>query len=145
MKAFAFTTMRWAAGVFDTIRNGWRRRLGLPLVLLFCFGLCGCAVDITNACDKYQQAVGPEVVEYANADGVVTPDEAAILKADTDFRAQVKAGPTLEQAKSYSAKVGTPWLAWVDADANLDAAKKKRRHNTKEDFDRAMQAVETGK
>lgn len=144
MKAFAFTTMCWAAGVFDTIRAGWRR-LGLPLVLLFCFGLCGCAVDITNACEKYREAIGPEVIEYANADGVVTPEEAEIVGLDAAFQQQIKAGPTLQDAKTYSAKVGAPWLQWVDADAKLDAAKKKRRHNTKEDFDRAMQAVETGK
>jgi hypothetical protein len=115
MKAFAFTTMRWAAGVFDTIRNGWRRRLGLPILLLFCFGLCGCAVDITNACAKYREAVGPEVVEYANADGVVTPEESAILKADADFQSEIQAGPTVENAETYRAKVGQPWLKWVDA------------------------------
>jgi spore coat polysaccharide biosynthesis protein SpsF (cytidylyltransferase family) len=106
--------------------------------------LFGCAVDITNACDKYQKAVGPEVVEYVNADGVVTGPEAEIVKADATFQEQIKAGPTLKQAKEYSATVGTPWLKWVDADPKLDATKKKRRHNTKEDFDRAMQAVETG-
>lgn len=117
----------------------------VPILLLFAFGLCGCAVNIQPACAKYREAVGPEVIEYANADGVVDDKEAAILKADTDFQEQIKAGPTLEQAKAYSAKVGVPWLAWVDADSTLDAAKKNRRHNTKEDFDRAMQAVETGK
>ena len=113
--------------------------LALPLAM------SACAVDIRNACEKYQEAVGPEVAEYANADGVVTPEEDAILKADTAFHAEIKAGPTLEQAKSYSANVGAPWLVWVDADAKKTEAQKKRRHNTKEDFDRAMQAVETGK
>lgn len=117
----------------------------LALALLASLWLSGCAVDIKPACEKYREAVGPEVIEYVNADGVVTEPEAAILKADTDFQSEIQAGPTVEQAKAYSAKVGGPWLVWVDADAKLDAAKKKRRHNTKEDFDRATQAVETGK
>lgn len=121
-------------------------KTSLTTLLILCLLLVsGCTIDITNSCALYREAVGPEVGTYANADGVVTPDEAAILKADTDFQAEIKAGPTIEQAKRYSAVVGTPWLKWVDADTNLDAAKKKRRHNTKEDFDRAMQAVETGK
>lgn len=118
----------------------------LAALLTLCLLLVsGCTVDITNSCALYREAVGPEVDIYANADGIVTPDEAAILKADTEFQSEIKAGPTLQNAKDYSAKVGTPWLEWVDADAKLDAAKKKRRHNTKEDFDRAMLAVETGK
>lgn len=107
--------------------------------------LAGCAVNITPACESYREAVGPEVIDYANADGVIDEAETAILKADSEFQMQIKSGPTVQNAKDYSAKVGGPWLAWVDADAKLDAAKKKRRHVTKEDFDRAMQAVETGK
>lgn len=115
------------------------------LALLFCFGLCGCAVNIGPACEKYREAVGPEVIEYVNADGVVTEPEAAILKADTDFQGEIKAGPTVENAEAYRAKVGKPWLAWVDANADLDAKKKKRRHNTDDDFARALEAVRAGK
>lgn len=117
----------------------------LALALLASLWLSGCVVDIKPACEKYREAVGPEVIEYVNADGKIDETETAILRADSEFQMQIKSGPTVAQAKAYSATVGTPWLAWVDADAKLDAAKKKRRHNTKEDFDRAMQAVETGK
>lgn len=113
--------------------------LALPLSVL------GCAVNIGPACEKYREAVGPEVIEYVNADGVVTEPEAAILKADTSFQAEIKAGPSVEQAEAYRAKVGKPWLTWVDADANLDDKKKKRRHNTDDDFGRALEAVRTGK
>ena len=59
--------------------------------------------------------------------------------------AQTDKGPSVAEAKDYSAKVGTPWLLWVDKDDRLDSLSKRLRHATKEDFDRAMQAVETGK
>lgn len=124
-----------------------KKILLMPLlaVALFCVG-CG-QVQIIDACDKYQQAVGPEVVEYANADGVVSEAEAEILKVDTDFAAMVKTekGPSVADAKNYSAKVAGPWLTWVDADGKLDSLSKRLRHATKEDFDAAMKAVETGK
>lgn len=121
------------------------RKILLLSLLLSILWLSGCAVNIGPACEKYREAVGPEVVEYVNADGVVTEPEAAILKADTNFQAEIKAGPSVEQAEAYRAKVGKPWLAWVDADANLDDKKKKRRHNTDDDFGRALEAVRTGK
>ena len=124
-----------------------RRPLGLLVLiaLLASLWLTGCAVNIGPACEKYREAVGPEVIEYVNADGQVTPEEAVIGKADATFQEQVKSGPTVNDAKTYSATVGVPWLRWVDADSKLDDAKKKRRHRTKDDFDRAIQAVETGK
>ena len=124
-----------------------KKILLLPLlaVALFCAG-CG-HVPIIDACDKYQQAVGPEVAEYANADGKIDEAEAEILALDAAFAAKVKTdkGPSVAEAKDYSAKVGTPWLLWVDKDDRLDSLSKRLRHATKEDFDRAMQAVETGK
>lgn len=114
-------------------------------LLVLCPFFTGCAVNLKPACEKYREAVGPEVIEYANADGQIDENEAVILKADAEFQEQIKAGPSVQDAKAYSAKVGTPWLTWVDADERLDARKKQRRHHTKEDFDRAIQAIETGK
>lgn len=125
------------------------KKIGLLLALLvLCPWLTGCGqVQIRDACDKYQQAVGPEVAEYANADGKIDEAEAEILALDAAFAAKVKTdkGPSVAEAKDYSAKVGTPWLLWVDKDEELDSLSKRLRHATKEDFDRAMQAVETGK
>jgi hypothetical protein len=122
------------------------KKLMLLSFLVLCPFLTGCgAPNIIPACEAYREAVGPEVIEYVNQDGVVTEPEAAILKADTDFQAEIKAGPTVANAETYRAKVGKPWLAWVDADAKLDDKKKKRRHNTDEDFGRALEAVRTGK
>lgn len=118
------------------------------LILLSILVLAGCGqVQIRDACDKYQQAVGPEVEAYVMEDGVIDAAEQQILDADAEFKAQIKSepGPTVPQAKAYSSRVGTPWLLWVDKDAKLDTLSKRLRHATKEDFDRAMQAVETGK
>ena len=146
MKTIALVAAFKAGEAFITLKEMLRRFAALlTLALLASWSLSGCAVDIKPACEKYREAVGPEVIEYVNADGVVTEPEAAILKADTDFQSEIKAGPTVENAETYRAKVGQPWLKWVDADAAKTAKQKERRHKTDDDFARALEAVRTGK
>lgn len=62
-------------------------------VLLLAALLSGCSFNaqLVDACDKYDQAVSPEYLDYVNKDAALTPEEKARRRASVDdFRNAIR-------------------------------------------------------